>query len=75
MRGCRPRGRTWSGRSCALQGMTRSSLYRYLPPRPPVPLTAVEQAEQAEQVKQVKQVELARAAAAAVTERVAVGAA
>jgi len=72
MRGCRPRGRTWSGRSCALQGMTRSSLYRYLPPRPPVPLTAVEQAEQ---VKQVKQVELARAAAAAVTERVVVGAA
>ncbi len=53
----------------ALQGMTRSSLYRYLPPRPPVPLTAVEQAEQA------KQVELARAAAAAVTERVVVGAA
>jgi len=72
MRGCRPRGRTWSGRSCALQGMTRSSLYRYLPPRLPVPLTAVEQAEQ---VKQVKQVELARAAAAAVTERVVVGAA
>jgi len=50
----------------ALQGMTRSSLYRYLPPRPTVPRTADEQA---------KQVELARAAAAAVTERVVVGAA
>jgi len=53
----------------ALQGMTRSSLYRYLPParrcRAP-PLSRQEQA---------KQVELARAAAAAVTERVVVGAA
>jgi len=35
----------------ATTGMTRSSLYRYLPPRPPTPLTAAEQAEQAEQAE------------------------
>ena len=31
----------------AKTGMTRSSLYRYLPPRPSAPLTAAEQAQQA----------------------------
>jgi len=36
----------------AKTGMTRSSLYRYLPPRPPAPLTAAEQADQAEQAVQ-----------------------
>ena len=44
----RDRGHTMA-QIVAKTGMTRSSLYRYLPPRPPAPLTAAEQAEQAEQ--------------------------
>ncbi len=43
----RDRGHTMA-QIVATTGMTRSSLYRYLPPRPPAPLTAAEQAEQAE---------------------------
>jgi len=43
----RDRGHTMA-QIVAKTGMTRSSLYRYLPPRPPAPLTAAEQAEQAE---------------------------
>jgi len=42
----RDRGHTMA-QIVATTGMTRSSLYRYLPPRPPAPLTATEQAEQA----------------------------
>ncbi len=40
----RDRGHTMA-QIVAKTGMTRSSLYRYLPPRPPAPLTAAEQAE------------------------------
>ncbi len=39
----RDRGHTMA-QIVAKTGMTRSSLYRYLPPRPPAPLTAAEQA-------------------------------
>ena len=42
----RDRGHTMA-QIVAKTGMTRSSLYRYLPPRPPAPLTAAEQAQQA----------------------------
>jgi len=42
----RDRGHTMA-QIVAKTGMTRSSLYRYLPPRPLAPLTAAEQAEQA----------------------------
>jgi len=52
----------------AKTGMTRSSLYRYLPPRPPAPLTAAEQAEQAEHTGTT-----AAAAAVVVPEGVVVG--
>jgi len=42
----RDRGHTMA-QIVAKTGMTRSSLYRYLPPRPSAPLTAAEQAEHA----------------------------
>jgi len=63
----RDRGHTMA-QIVAKTGMTRSSLYRYLPPRPPAPLTAAEQAEQAEHTGTT-----AAATAAVVPEGVVVG--
>ena len=62
----RDRGHTMA-QIVAKTGMTRSSLYRYLPPRPPAPLTVAEQAEQAEHTGTT-----AAAAAAVVPEGVVV---
>jgi len=61
----RDRGHTMA-QIVARTGMTRSSLYRYLPPRPPAPLTAAEQAQQAQQAEQAVHTGTAAAATAAV---------
>jgi len=61
----RDRGHTMA-QIVAKTGMTRSSLYRYLPPRPPAPLTAAEQAKQAQQAQPAVHTGTAAAAMAAV---------
>jgi len=66
----RERGHTMA-QIVATTGMTRSSLYRYLPPRPPAPLTAAEQAEQAEHTEHTGTA--AVVTAAGVSEGVVVG--